>query len=134
MSSNTLKPNQTYSRRRGFRPAEYGWSRWWIIGASVPLNEATAFGTEFIHIEDMVESTMGAIAVYRQWVTGPDGADIENKWTPRREHIELRAEAVLRGSLRSMHMELAAEKVRRPALRIVRTRDDAQNMPIPAPA
>ena len=57
----TLTPGQTYSRRRGFRAAEYGRAKWWLMGVC-ETDQATVFGTEYVHIEDVLSSKNGDVA------------------------------------------------------------------------
>jgi hypothetical protein len=110
----TLRPGQTYSRLRGFRPAEYGKSQWWIVSLA-ETEQATAFGTEYVYIEDVATSKAGDIAVHRRWVADPDGQDVLVDWVPHRSELEHRSAASLQRALRQMHMELVTDTPAAPA-------------------
>jgi hypothetical protein len=100
-----LVAGQVFSRKRGFRPAEYGRARWWMVG----VNEgrlARGFGTEHIAIEEVISSaTLGDIAIYRQWCVDPDGNDVENQWTPKKDEVTLRPVSSLRHAMNTMRMQ-----------------------------
>jgi hypothetical protein len=49
-------------------------------------------------------ATLGPVAIYRQWVVDPDGADVENQWTPRRHQYCLRSAQSLLAAILTMKM------------------------------
>jgi hypothetical protein len=77
---------------------------WWL-GRPSPYKSdrrviAVAEGREFIEVVEIVASgTLGKIAIYRQWITDPDGGDCTAPWAPRRSKMLLRRESTLRSTL-----------------------------------
>jgi hypothetical protein len=114
-----LQAGQTFSRQRGFRRPAHASNRWWIIGVqNLNGEKITGYGTEYITIDEIVETdTLGAIAIYRQWVVDPDGADVGNHWTPRRDQCAFRPLASLLAAIRTMEM---ADVTHRPRNNVVR--------------
>jgi hypothetical protein len=98
-----LKCGQLFSRRRAFRPAEYGKSNWWLIGVRTMSHEPTGFGWEFLSVEEIVATrAIGDLCIYHQWITDPEGADVEHEWCPQRSQHLFRNEMVLRNNIASM--------------------------------
>jgi hypothetical protein len=104
----SLVEGQLFKRARKF-----WWARdkWWL-GEHPPMDiewavEAgreppctCADGQERIEVVEIAETrALGLVAVYRQWVTNPDGDDVALPWTPTRSKLLLRAESRLRGTL-----------------------------------
>jgi hypothetical protein len=58
-------------------------------GSQLARREITGYGTEFIHIDEVVETaTFGPVAIYRHWIENPDGDEVRNSFTPSRaEHL-----------------------------------------------
>jgi hypothetical protein len=98
----TIESGQTWTRVRGFRPPDYGRVKWWLVG--VTQDGATASGTEYVLIEDVVTSKTGDIVVYRHWVEDPDGVEVQNDWTPRHSELLRRPVCSLASALRTMKM------------------------------
>jgi hypothetical protein len=100
-----LVAGQIFSRKRGFRPAEYGRAKWWMVGVN-DADMASGFGSELIAVEEVISSaTLGDIAIYRQWCIDPDGNDVENQWTPKKDEVTLRPVSSLRHAMRMMRMQ-----------------------------
>jgi hypothetical protein len=96
----------TYTRQRGFKPADYGHAKWWITG--VTSRAATASGTECIQVQEIVSTrTAGDVAIYRHWIVDPDGAEVRGTSTfpqPQRSELQLRTARSLLAGLRTMKM------------------------------
>jgi hypothetical protein len=102
-----ITAGQTFSRQRGFRRPDPGSKRWWIVGVqNLNGDNIAAYGTEYIVIDEIVQSTVvGDVAIYRQWAVDPDGADVENQFTPRRNQYDFRPLESLRAAIRTMKMQ-----------------------------
>jgi hypothetical protein len=104
----TLTAGQTFSRKRGFRrPDRSSSKRWWIVGVqNLNGDKIAAYGTEYLYIEEVIHSALvGDVAIYRQWVVDPDGTDVENQFTPRRNQYDFRPLESLRAAIRTMKMQ-----------------------------
>jgi hypothetical protein len=114
-----ITAGQTFSRQRGFRRPDPGSKRWWMVGVqNLNGDNIAAYGTEYIVIDEIVHTTVvGDVAIYRQWVVDPDGADVENQWTPRRDQCAFRPLASLLAAIRTMKM---ADVTHRPRNNVVR--------------
>jgi hypothetical protein len=105
-------PDYAYSRQRGFKPAERGNMTWWILG--VTQEGATAFGTETIYLEEIVSSqSAGDIAVYRHWISDPDGHEYTGRIgfgspAPTRSKLLLCKFSGLRSAIGTMKMKEVA--------------------------
>jgi hypothetical protein len=121
-----LEAGQRFSRVRGFRLADksdfpddggptYA-GKWWLVGPTHTML-VTARGLELVEIVETVPTeTVGALALYRQWLIDPEGREIDSPWFgPRRRTLLYRPEVRLRGSLNQMGFM----RDQRPALRVV---------------
>jgi hypothetical protein len=97
MLETPLQPGQRFIRQRLFKPADGGVRRWWLKGVTAAAAEATGSGVK----------TLGKVAIFRQWVADPDGAEYCADFVPRRAEIGMRSEYSMRQSLGTMHFEIA---------------------------
>lgn len=106
-----LHPGQRFTRPRGFGlgPSR---SKWWLaavrhsgfIRASGYYQHqriaVTAEGVETIEIVETVPTqVLGTMVYYRQWVTDPDGEEVQLEWVPKQSEICGEFELVLRRTL-----------------------------------
>jgi hypothetical protein len=109
MMGTALKPGQRFVRKRLFKPAGEGFSRWRLIGLTASLTEATGSGVEVIEIVELVETkSIGKVTIFRHWVINPDGAECLADFAPRRTDLALRSEFLMRRALTDLHFEAAA--------------------------
>jgi hypothetical protein len=104
-----LQAGQRFIRQRLFKPASSGFSRWWLMGVTADAAEATGSGIEVVEVVEVVETnTLGKVAMFRQWVTDPDGAECRADLVPRRAEVGMRSEYSMRQSLGAMHFKVAS--------------------------
>ena len=73
----------------------------WFLVSNNDADGTESAGLEVIEVIEIVETrTRGKLALYRQWMVDPDGAEMESpSWVPRRSKVRMRFESVLRGTL-----------------------------------
>jgi len=108
MIGTPLKPGQRFTRKRLFKPADEGFSRWQLMSLTADLTEAAGSGIELIEIAEVVETkSLGKVTIFRQWVINPDGAECLADFVPRRMDVAMRSEFSMRRLLTAMHFEAA---------------------------
>ena len=109
MIKTPLQSGQRFIWQRLFKPADGGFSRWWLMGVTADPAEAADSGTEVVQVVEVVETkTLGKVVMFRQWVTDPDGAECLADFVPRRTDVAMRSEFSMRRSLGAMRFEAAA--------------------------
>jgi hypothetical protein len=109
MIKTPLQSGQRFIRQRLFKPADSGFSRWWLMGLATDPAEAAGSGTEVVEVVEVVETkTLGKVVMFRQWVTDPDGAECLADLVPRRADVAMRSEFSVRRSLGAMRFEAAS--------------------------
>jgi hypothetical protein len=137
-----LFAGQLFSRERMFewrRDDDRDCLRWHPIGVDDALldresrkhggpfvRENTSTGREFIEVVEIAATTtVGPIAVYRQWMVGPDGVEvIDLSWVRKRSKVQMRAEHVLRGILNRGEYDEVVEQPRRSKPKLVEAAAD----------
>ena len=109
MIKTPLQSGQRFTRQRLFKPADSGFSRWWLMGMTADPAEAAGSGTEVVQVAEVVETkSLGKVVIFRQWVTDPDGAECLADFVPRRTDMAMRSEFSMRQSLGAMRFEAAS--------------------------
>jgi hypothetical protein len=102
-----LYPGQRFTRPRGFGLGPFR-SKWWLAAVrhggffyyQHQRIAVTGEGVETIEIVEIVPTqVLGTMVYYRQWVTDPDGEEVQLEWVPKQSEICGESESVLRRTL-----------------------------------
>jgi hypothetical protein len=139
-----LRTGQCFSRVRMFewrRDDDRDCVRWHLIGVDDALldresrkhggpfvRENTSTGREFIEVVEITTTTtVGPLAVYRQWMVDPDGVEITDlSWVRKRSKVQMRAEHVLRGVLNRGEYDEVVEQPKRSKPKLVVVKAEAR--------
>jgi hypothetical protein len=97
---------EVFTRPRRFKPSESEYPRedgdkWWFASDDERDTVVVSYGYESVEILEIVMTeTAGPLAIYRRWITDPDGNELTALWSRQnRKKKHFRMESALRGSM-----------------------------------
>jgi hypothetical protein len=108
------REGQVFTRPRRFKPSESeyrhedGGDKWWFASDDERPGVGVSHGYESVEILEIVMTeTAGPLAIYRRWITDPDGNELTALWSRQNKKKKLfRMEKALRGSLNAQRFTL----------------------------